>query len=447
MLGMKMTHCIVRLALIVCLAAAAGCGLRIAARPAPLPASASSPPEPVNACELISEPGEPVGTVALSEPVDPSHAPYPSNESERLLFRQLYETLVRVNCDGRVVPGLADSWKFDANARAWIVTLRPNPRFSDGTPVTAADVASAWSNGGRLVRSVRAVDDRTLEITLRNPSADAPLPLAHTDLAIARRIPGSRWPLGTRAATVASDGPLEITVENPSPVRFVLARNRDVRDLLDQGVDLLLTRDERALDYGATLPQFVSLPLAWQRTRVLLTPGRTARSLSTEERQSLADDAVQGPARGAAGPFWWQWLPECEIANSPKRDPSPSSTGRIVYDGSDSAARELAERLVALARTSGTSANRPYQSASGLTGDALVQARRRGADAAYIISLDTRPLDPCREMQALVDNAGWIDPETIIPLVDTRLEAIVRRGRSGVTVDGDGGLLLGVPGR
>jgi hypothetical protein len=381
--------------------------------------------------------------VALSEPVDPSHAPYPSNESERLLFRQLYETLVRVNCDGHAVPGLADSWRFDTNAQAWIVTLRPNARFSDGTPVTTADVASAWSTSDRFVQSVHAVDDRTLEITLRNPSADTPLPLAHTDLAIARRIPGSRWPLGTQAARVAMDGPSEITVENPFLVRFLLAPNRDVRDLLDQGVDLLLTRDERALDYAATLPQFASLPLAWQRTRVLLTPGRTARSLSPEERQSLADDAVQGPARGATGPFWWQSLGECKIANSPKRDPSPSSTGRIVYDASDGAAGELAERLVALARTSGTSANRPYQSASGLTGDALAQARRRGADAAYIISLDTRPLDPCREMQALVGNMGWIDPETIVPLVDTRLQAIVRRGRSGVIVDGDGGILLG----
>jgi hypothetical protein len=385
--------------------------------------------------------------VALSEPVDPSHAPYPSNESERLLFRQLYETLVRVKCDGHAVPGLADSWKFDTNARAWIVTLRPNARFSDGTPVTTADVASAWSTGDRFVQSVHAVDDRTLEITLRNPSGDTPLPLADTDLAIARRIPGSRWPLGTQAARVAMDGPLEITVENPSLVRFVLARNRDVRDLLDQGVDLLLTRDERVLDYAARLPQFASLPMAWQRTRVLLTPGRTARPLSPEERQSLADDAVRGPARGATGPFWWQSLPECEIASSPKRDPSPPTTGRIVYDASDNAARELAERLVALARTSGTSANRPYQSVSGLTGDALAEARRRGADSAYIISLDTRPLDPCREMQALVGTMGWIDPETIVPLVDTRLQAIVRRGHSGVIVDGDGGILLGAHGR
>lgn len=442
-----MTHCIVRYALIVCLVAASGCGPRLTARPVPFPASASSTPEPVNACALISEPGEPVGTVALTEPVDPSHAPYPSNESERLLFRQLYETLVRVNCDGHAIPGLADSWRFDTDARAWIVTLRPNARFSDGTPVTTADITSAWSTADRFVQSVHAVDDRTLEITLRNRSADTPLPLAHTDLAIARRIPGSRWPLGTQAARVAMDGPSEITVENTFLVRFVLAPNRDVRDLMDQGVDLLLTRDERALDYAATLPQFASLPLAWQRTRVLVTPGRTERSLSSEERQSLADDAVQGPARGATGPFWWQSLPECEIANSPKRDPGPSTTGRIVYDASDSAARELAERLVALARTSGTRANRPYQSASGLTGDALAQARRRGADAAYIISLDTRPLDPCREMQALVGNMGWIDPETIVPLVDTRLQAIVRRGRSGVIVDGDGGILLGAHGR
>jgi hypothetical protein len=32
-------------------------------------------------------------------------------------------------------------------------------------------------------------------------------------------------------------------------------------------------------------------------------------------------------------------------------------------------------------------------------------------------------------MQALVGNMGWIDPETIVPLVDKRLQAIVRRGR------------------
>jgi hypothetical protein len=37
---------------------------------------------------------------------------------------------------------------------------------------------------------------------------------------------------------------------------------------------------------------------------------------------------------------------------------------------------------------------------------------------------------------------GWIDPRTIVPLVDTRLQAVVRRGLSGAIIEGDGGLLL-----
>jgi hypothetical protein len=45
-------------------------------------------------------------------------------------------------------------------------------------------------------------------------------------------------------------------------------------------------------------------------------------------------------------------------------------------------------------------------------------------------------------MQVLMDRAGWIDPHTIVPLVDTRLQAIVRRGHSGLNAEWDGSLLL-----
>src|SRR5688500_17099756 len=93
------------------------CGARIPAgtpvpsqpdRPADAPSTAVSPPgPPVSApaapapgseagsagCALIAEPGEAVTTLAVTERIDPSNAPRPSNESERLLFRQLYETL------------------------------------------------------------------------------------------------------------------------------------------------------------------------------------------------------------------------------------------------------------------------------------------------------------------------------------------------------------------
>ncbi len=504
----------VRLACIVCLAAVWGCVSHTASRGVPLLLTVSRPLEPVSVpqtpsepqspsltarfpaessvdCGLISGQGEPVATVGLGERIDPANAPHPSNESERLLFRQLYETLVRVDCNGRVEPGLAASWRLDANRSTWIVTLRDKARFSDGTSVTAADVMSGWSIGRsgaelrpevrRLVRAVSALDDRTLEIALRSERGDAPFALAHTDLAIARRVPGSVWPLGTRPARIAADGdapastgptgrsvitlirlPVDSTPldkpENLSSVRFIVAPGRDPRDLLDEGVDLLLVRDSRALAYAATQPQLVSTPLEWQRTHVLLIPGRarTSAPLSAEAREALAHDAVRGEARGALGPFWWQSLPGsgCEAADSQPRSPAPSTTGRIVYDRSDSAARDLAERLVGLVRASGPGAaaildafvpdrpSRTYQIAAGLTGEALVVAQLAGTEAGFILGFDRRPLEACREIQAIVDNVGWVDPETIVPLVDTRLQVVVRRGRSGVTKEWDGGLLI-----
>jgi hypothetical protein len=426
-------------------------------------------------CPLIPGPGEPIATVALTERVDPANAPYPENDSERLLFRQLYETLVGVDCEGGVRPGLALSWQLDASRSVWTVTLRDNAQFSDGTPVTVTEVAAAWTIAGgselrpevlRLIRSAAVIDDQTLEIALRN-QGETPAALAHADLAIARRTPGTAWPLGTRSARIAPEGATPVRggtsvltlnrdTGNLSSIRFLLAPGRDVRDLLDEGVDLLLTRDMRALNYAATLPQFASVPLQWQRTHVLLTPGRasTSGSPAPEALEALARDAVRGEARGAAGPFWWQSLPGCGAAPSSEPPDRSSITDRIIYDAADSTARDLAERLVGLARASGpdaaailealfpNGARKTFQRATGLSGTALASARRRGNDAGYVMALDRRPLDPCRDMQVLVESAGWAAPENIVPLVDTRLKAIVRRGHSGIRTDWDGGLLI-----
>ncbi len=432
-----------------------------------------------DACALIAEPGERVATVALGDRVDPVNAPRPANEGERLLFRQIYETLVRVDCNGRVRPGLAASWQLDASGLTWIVTLRENARFSDGTPVTAADVRASWTLGGvgtgtgtgdqlrpevsRLVQSVALATDRALAITLRRQRVDMPVALAHPDLAVAKPVTGSPWPLGTRSGRVAPDSGtpgagavavITLARDGQPAIRFLVAPG-DPRDLLDDGVDVLLTRDPAALEYAATLPQFQSMPLPWQRIHVLLTPGRarSTSSLSEDQRRALADDAVRGEAQGARGPFWWQTVPDCEVARpTPSRQSSP--TPRVVYDASDGAARDLAERLVGLVRVSGPAATafldvllpdrprRTFQRATGLAGEALVRARRLGADAGYVLSLDSRPVDPCRDLQILMDGARWLDPETIVPLVETRLRAVVRRGRSGVTAEWDGGVLL-----
>lgn len=461
-------------------------------------------------------------TVGLNQPIDAAHAPHPSNDSERLLFRQLYETLVSADCMGRVGAGLASTWRLDADGRTWIVTLRPDARFSDGSPVTAADVRASWTGGSldgelrphasRLLKSVVVVGERDLAIAPRHHVGvvgDTPLVLAHADLAVAKSVAGAAWPLGTRTGQVAVEGEtagsrgasvMTITRSDGPALRFVIAPG-DPRDLLDQDVDLLLTRDPSTLGYASTLPRFQSVPMAWQRTHVLLMPGRarSAPSLSDDSRRTLAIDAIRGEARGAQGPFWWESWPACEAAaaasapssgaspasavpSAPSSVSAPSSTApsvsssaassaassqanqpsslaslapRIVYDASDDAARELAERFVGLARASGAAAAAPfldvilpdrprrtYQRAAGLNGDALAMARRLGRDAGYIVAIDSRPVDPCRDVQALIDTARWLDPATIVPLVDTRLQAVIRRGRTGITTEWDGGVLI-----
>lgn len=420
-------------------------------------------------CALIAPSAEPIAIVGLRDRVDPSNAPRPSNDSERLLFRQLYETLVRVDCMGRVGPGLATSWRLEDNGRVWVVTLREDARFADGTPVTAADVRASWTSDraeflphvSRLVQWVDVVGDRALAIQLSSRRLDAPVALAHPDLAVVKRVADSRWPLGTRSSQIvpAGDAPrgiasseLTISRDHLPPLRFLVAPG-DPRDLLDAGVDLLLTRDPATLQYAATLTNFQLVPLAWQRTQILLTPGRSglSPSLSADARQVLADDAVRGEARGAQGPFWWESAGcHIPIAAPPTQPPAP----RIVYDAADGSARDLAERFVGLVRASGPAAaifldallpdrpRRTFQRATGLTGEDLANARRLGTDAGYVVAVERQPLDPCRDLHALMDGARWLDPDTIVPLVDTRLQAVVRRGRAGITADFDGALLV-----
>ena len=98
---------------------------------------------------------------------------------------------------------------------------------------------------------------------------------------------------------------LTLTRDVPG-IRFLVASG-DPRDLLDAGADLLLTRDPATLDYAATLPHFQSVPLAWQRTHVLLStrivPPRHRRCPRTHDgpgqrRRPRGGAGAQGPSGG-----------------------------------------------------------------------------------------------------------------------------------------------------
>src|SRR4051812_29236506 len=54
--------------------------------------------------------------------------------------RQIFDALTVMRADGSIGPALAESWA-QVNPDSWEFRLRPDLRFSDGTPFTADDVA------------------------------------------------------------------------------------------------------------------------------------------------------------------------------------------------------------------------------------------------------------------------------------------------------------------
>ncbi len=304
------------------------------------------------------------------------------------------ETLIRIDCRGRAIPGLAASWRLEPDGRTWIVTLRDGARFSDGSDVTAADIRAAWARDAsgemrpqvsRLVQSIALAGDRAVAVTLHSRRADAPVALAHPDLAIGKAVDGSTWPLGTRASRIGADDRPAVAAARrsrscataflPSVSR---SRSADARDLLDQGADLLITRNPAVLGYASTFSQLQTLPLAWHRTHVLAVPGRPRSSPLALRRAAVRCwPAMRFEAKHAERePFWWQSTADCAMPATPPRAQA-SPTPRIVYDAGDSAARELAERLVGLGRVSSPAATAVSRRAAAGSTQTHVSARHR----------------------------------------------------------------------
>ncbi len=73
--------------------------------------------------------------------LDPSLA---TDEPSWDVIDDLFEGLTTLDVDGHAVPGVASSWQVSADGKTWVFHLRPNARWSNGDPVTAADFVYAW---------------------------------------------------------------------------------------------------------------------------------------------------------------------------------------------------------------------------------------------------------------------------------------------------------------
>src|SRR5260370_15965794 len=61
--------------------------------------------------------------------------------SSALAIEMVFTGLMQVDDNGRVQPQLAASYHLESDGLTWTFNLRPNLKFSDGTPLTSQDVA------------------------------------------------------------------------------------------------------------------------------------------------------------------------------------------------------------------------------------------------------------------------------------------------------------------
>ena len=132
-----------------------------------------------------------------SEPksIDPQLA---SESAGSAVIYDNFEGLASAAADGTIIPGVAEKWEVSADGKTYTFHLRDNAKWSDGSPVTAADFVYAWqravnpASGGEYAfilypvknaeaiatgaekdlnaLGIKALDERTLQVELNAPT-------------------------------------------------------------------------------------------------------------------------------------------------------------------------------------------------------------------------------------------------------------------------------------
>ena len=117
----------------------------------------------------------------LSDPFARSLHPYENRSSDKLALNSLiFSRLFRYDSQtASIVGDLAETWQVSESGTTWMLQIRSDARFHDGSPVTALDVQTSLQRmAGTPVQGfhdslegVRVVDEFTLLVLLRAPFA------------------------------------------------------------------------------------------------------------------------------------------------------------------------------------------------------------------------------------------------------------------------------------
>jgi peptide/nickel transport system substrate-binding protein len=148
-----------------------------------------------------------------------------ADEASQKAHQLLYNTLVRIDDNLRIVPHLAESLEHP-DPLTYVVKLRRGVQFHNGRELTAEDVAYTFrslldpafrgrTGAYKLVKSVDIVDPYTVTFNLKSPFASFPINLVMGIVQAGSGAANARTPVGT--------GPYRLTSFKPDD-RMVLTR-------------------------------------------------------------------------------------------------------------------------------------------------------------------------------------------------------------------------------
>ncbi len=142
---------------------------------------------------------------------------------DRNVHYQIYDSLVRIDSDGKIIPWLADKWDIAPDGKSVTFTLRKDVQFHDGTAFDADAVkwnierymktqGSARSGELASVDTVAVVDAATVKFNLKSPFAPLLANLVdRAGMMVSRKAAEAGGEDFTRKAFKAGTGPFMLT--------------------------------------------------------------------------------------------------------------------------------------------------------------------------------------------------------------------------------------------
>jgi len=337
-------------------------------------------------------------TGCYSEPRDLNPFTTTDLVAQRLVLQFTHEALLDWDPDtGALRPAVAESYQRGADDRTWVFTIREGVRFSNGEPVTMADVLLGFElsqknniplgNIGHAVGLIEAAEvrGRRLHLRLREPGLSALSTVATGYLVTKRshftlrgKFPGPgtgpyRLARDSEGRVLLRHGEDLLLVQNPhcwrhgaQPDRWNLAgmRLRFVQDqaarfaLFRQGsIDILVDPNVRSLlkkhpELSATHRVCIydqlrggNFVLMWNHRRPFLGDARVRRALTMcFDREAIAATLMSGQGRVTST---WFRPDSPEAEDAPKRLPyDPVAAGRLLAEAGVGEGQELVLQVI-----------------------------------------------------------------------------------------------------